>query len=287
MESLLYLAHYVHDLSPFAWEWREGQGIRYYGLAYVLGILTAWALLHLYARQERSQLRGEAIGNTLFGLIIGMMLGGRLGYFIFYYPAVFFTDPLAVLRVWEGGMASHGGFIGVIIALAWTARANRISFWHLSDLLASVGAAGLFFGRIANFINGELWGRISDVRWAVVFPGSAPPGTPLEAIPARHPSQLYQASLEGLALFIYLQIRFWKSSVTQRHPGHLAGEFLLFYAIARIVGEIFREPDEGVSLILGLNRGAFYSLFFLLAGLAMIIFSRQRKTEKSSSGKPV
>ena len=291
MEALLVTGHYVHDLSPFLWEWREGQGIRYYGLAYVLGVVVAWALLHLYAQKGRSPLQGEAIGNALLALIIGVMVGGRLGYFVFYHPGTLLSDPLALLRVWEGGMASHGGILGVIAALFWVARQNKLSFWRLADLLASVGAAGLLFGRVANFINGELWGRITEVSWGVIFPASVPPGTPIEEIPARHPSQLYQAGLEGLALFLYMQIRFWGSRVCQRSPGQLAGEFLAVYAVARIIAERYREADEGVSQIFGLNRGAFYSLFLLVAGISLIVWRRgggpteDSKKQKKNPGK--
>lgn len=166
-------------------------------------------------------------------------------------------------------MASHGGFAGVAVALWWIARSERLPFLHLADVLCSAAPAGLLFGRIANFINGELWGRITDVPWAVIFPGSASPGTPPHLILPRHPSQLYQAALEGGVLLAFMQWRLWRSDVVRSHPGRLAGEFLLAYALLRMIGELFREPDAG--LILGLSRGTFYSIFLVAAGLALML----------------
>jgi len=172
-------------------------------------------------------------------------------------------------------MASHGGMIGVALALAWFARSQKIPFLHLGDLITSAAPPGLLVVRVANFINGELWGRISVVPWAVIFPRSMPPGTPLSHIPPRHPSQLYEAALEGALLLVYMQWRFWKSGVVRSSPGRLSGEFFLLYAIVRIIGESFREPDAGVSLILGMSRGTFYSIFLIAFGLWLCL---RRKT---------
>jgi phosphatidylglycerol:prolipoprotein diacylglycerol transferase len=183
---------------------------------------------------------------------------------------------MAFFRVWDGGMASHGGFIGVGVAIAWFARSRKIPFLHLADLIASTAAVGLLFGRIANFINGELWGKIADVPWAVIFPHSASPTTPLHLILPRHPSQLYAAALEGALLLAIMQWRFWRSDIVRTKPGHLAGEFWLIYALVRIVGEAFREPDAG--LIMGLNRGAFYSFFLVAGGLVFIGLARRKST---------
>ncbi len=162
-------------------------------------------------------------------------------------------------------MASHGGMIGVVIAVAWFARSEGIPFLHLCDLVATTAPAGLFFGRIANFINGELWGKVSYVSWAVVFPLSEP-GVPVGMIAPRHPSQLYEAALEGALLLGLMQWRFWRTDAIRR-PGRIAGEFLIAYACVRIAGETFREPDA--ALILGLSRGTFYSLFMIGFGLLM------------------
>jgi phosphatidylglycerol:prolipoprotein diacylglycerol transferase len=265
-------SHWVHDLDPFLVRFTEHIGIRYYGLAYVLGFLAAGWLLRRYARAGRTTLPAAAGSDLVFWLVAGVFIGGRLGYFLLYRSAEFLRDPLVLVRVWEGGMASHGGFVGVALVLLWFARAQRQPFWHVSDLVVSAAPVGLLFGRIANFINGELWGRVSEVPWAVIFPTSARPGTPLLLIEPRHPSQLYAAALEGLVLLVWMQVRVWRTGVLRDAPGRLTGEFLLGYAILRAVGELFREPDAG--LILGLSRGTFYSLFFAAAGLAIIARSR-------------
>ena len=257
------LAYWVHDLSPFLGPHWGNFGIRYYGLSYLLGFLTAGWLLTRYARTGRSQLPVTKIADFMFVIVLGVMLGGRLGSFLLYHPEQLLHDPLSFFRVWEGGMASHGGMIGVAVALAWFGSATKIRFLHLGDLIASVAPAGLLFGRIANFINGELWGKPSRVAWAVIFPAS--PGPPMP----RHPSQLYEAALEGALLLAFMQWRFWRGDEVRRHPGRLCGEFLLAYAVARAIGETFREPDA--SLIFGLSRGTFYSLFLIGGGLWLIL----------------
>lgn len=258
------LAYWVHDLSPFLIEFGGGFGLRYYGLAYLLGFLAAGWLLQRYARAGRSLLPREQIVDFMMAIVIGVLVGGRLGYFLFYETELVRQNPLALLRVWEGGMASHGGFIGVAVAVAWFAHTRRIPFWHVGDLIASTAAAGLLFGRVANFINGELWGKLATVPWAVIFENTGGGPDP------RHPSQLYQAALEGALLLAFMQWRFWRSRVVLERPGRLAGEFLLGYAGLRIIGEVFREPDAGVTLLLGLSRGTFYSIFLAAAGLWLI-----------------
>ncbi len=265
-------AHWVHDLDPFLVRFSEHVGIRYYGLAYVVGFAAAAWLLHRYARAGRTTLPPAAAADLVFWLVAGVFVGGRLGYFLLYRLGEFLRDPLVLVRVWEGGMASHGGFLGVAVVLAWFARNQRQPFWHVADLVVSAAPVGLFFGRLANFINGELWGRVSDVPWAVVFPQSAPPGTPLLLIEPRHPSQLYAAGLEGLVLLAWMQLRVWRGRVLQDSPGRLTGEFLVGYAVLRSLGEVFREPDA--ALILGLSRGTFYSLF--VAAVGVVILRRAR-----------
>ncbi len=262
------LAYWVHDWDPFLIQFSESFGIRYYGVAYLLGFLAGGWLLARYWKARRSQLPAEQVSDLMIALVLGVMIGGRLGSFLLYDPGALVRDPLSFFRVWEGGMASHGGMLGVAVALAWFARSRKIPFLHLGDLVASVAPAGLFFGRIANFINGELWGKSTTVAWAVIFPKSPEPLMP------RHPSQLYEAALEGLLIFVVLQWRFWKTDAVQKSPGRLAGEFFLLYAIARAVCEVFREPDA--SLILGLSRGTFYSLFLIVGGVALILASRRR-----------
>jgi phosphatidylglycerol:prolipoprotein diacylglycerol transferase len=269
------LAHWVHDLDPVIWHIAGPIALRWYGLSYLAGFAAAWLLLAWYRRAGRSALDAAQRERLFFALIIGVMVGGRLGSMLLYDFSNWLRDPLLVLRFWDGGMASHGGFIGVCCALWWFAGGRRRPLLATADLISTVTAPGLFFGRIANFINGELWGRISDVPWAVIFPGSAHPNTPVEWIAPRHPSQLYEAALEGLVLFAYMQWRFWRGGPATRHPGRLTAEFLLAYAILRSIGEVFREPDAG--LILGLSRGVFYSLFLALAGIALLVWIRRTR----------
>ena len=262
--------YWIHDLDPFLWQfpdsfsqWGPG-GIRWYGIAYLAGFISAFFLLKRYHHLKRSPYDGEQVMNLMTFLVLGVLLGGRIGYALLYRWDEFTEDPLILLRVWEGGMASHGGFVGVCIAVLWYARHSKQSPFPIGDIIVSVVPPGLFFGRIANFINGELWGRTTEVSWGVLFPKA--PGF-LEGV-ARHPSQLYAATLEGLCTFVFIQWRFWKSDVTQRVPGRLAGEFLVAYAIARIVNEFFRQPDA--TLIMGMSRGQFYSLFLVLGGVILI-----------------
>jgi len=268
--------HWVHDLSKFVplLPHTETIGVRYYGLAYVLGFVGAAWLLQRYAKHARSLIPAAEVVDFLFVIMIGVFLGGRLGWFILYHPEMLVKDPLSFFRVWEGGMASHGGFIGVAVAITLYARKRAIPFLHVSDLIVSAAPFGLLLGRIANFINGELWGTISNAPWAIIFPESDV-GSPVSMIAPRHPSQLYEAALEGFMLFSYMQWRFWKSDTPLRRPGQLSGEFLLVYAAARMVCEQFREPDA--DLIMGLSRGTFYSVFLIVAGLAILAFSRRSK----------
>lgn len=267
------LAYWTHDLSPFLIRFTDTIGIRYYGLSYLLGFFTAAWLLIRYARAGRSQLPADKVPDLIVAVVLGVMIGGRLGSFLLYHPEQLIEDPLSFFRVWEGGMASHGGMIGVAIALGWFARRQKIPFLHLADLIVSAAPAGLFFGRIANFINGELWGKPTTVPWAVIFPLSPHPLMP------RHPSQLYEAALEGLLLLALMQWRFWRSDVIARSPGRLSGEFLLAYAVVRAMGELFREPDA--ALILGLSRGTFYSIFLVVAGIVLIAVSSRRAENKA------
>jgi phosphatidylglycerol:prolipoprotein diacylglycerol transferase len=272
------LAYWVHNLSPFIIRFSENFGIRYYGLAYVLGFVAGGWLLKRYHAAGRTPLTFDAAMDLVVTVVVGVFLGGRLGYFILYHPETFMADPLGILRVWEGGMASHGGFVGVAVALWVFARWRKISFLHLGDLIVSAAPVGLFLGRVANFINGELWGRPTRVAWAVIFPLSERAGTPVEHMFPRHPSQLYEAATEGLLLLAFAQWRLWKTDVL-RQPGRLAGEFLIGYALVRMFCEQFREPDAGINLVrffgAELSRGAFYSIFLIVAGLALVILARR------------
>ncbi len=269
----VFFAFWIHEATPFLGPHWGNLGVRYYGLSYLLGFLAAGWLLVRYARAGRSRLPESQVSDFMVAIVLGVLLGGRLGYFIFYRPGDVAGNPLVLFRVWEGGMASHGGFLGVTLAVAWFARTRHISFLHLGDLIASTAPVGLFLGRIANFLNGELWGKPTLVRWAVIFTSPESHGVP------RHPSQLYEAALEGAVLFAYIQWRFWRSAVVARQPGRLAGEFLLGYAAMRAICELFREPDA--SLILGLSRGTFYSLFLVAGGLLLVAMARSRPPQNA------
>ncbi len=262
------LAYWVHDLSPFIIQFTENFGIRWYGLSYILGFLAAYLLLDYYYKKGRSPWNADQQATAFWAIILGVVLGGRLGYMFLYNFQEFLHNPLIVIRVWEGGMASHGGMLGSVLAGIWFTRKTKTPFLKTADIFCTLPPLGLFFGRIANFINGELWGKVTDVPWAVIFPASPFPLSP------RHPSQLYAAVLEGLLLLIYTQIRFWTGKPKNRPEGQLCGEFFLAYALVRIFGETFREPDA--SLIFGLSRGVFYSLFLAAGGIAMIIWARRK-----------
>ncbi|MCB1120365.1 MAG: prolipoprotein diacylglyceryl transferase [Verrucomicrobiae bacterium] len=261
--------YYRHNWDPFVIQFSEGFGIRWYGLAYVLGFLTAAWLLSLYFKKGKSPFNKDQQYNVLLILVVGTMLGGRLGYMLLYDLDTLLSAPWKIIEVWKGGMASHGGIAGIVVACLYLGYRYKQSPWKVGDIVVTLGPAGILFGRLANFINGELWGKISTVPWAVVFPEAMPFGVP------RHPSQLYEAVLEGLFMLVYLQFRFWRSDVTERRPGQLTGEFFILYALVRIFGEQFREPDA--ALILGMSRGIFYSIVMLLVGVAFVVARRKTK----------
>jgi len=270
--------YWVNQLDPVMIHIYGNFGIRYYGLAYLLAFVIGILLLRWYYRAGKSPLDPQQIESAIFALILGVMLGGRLGDVILYDGADFLRDPWMVFRIWDGGMASHGGFVGVALALVWISYKFKLSFLRLSDLLCTIVPPGLLLGRIANFINGELWGKVTTVPWAVIFPKSAAPNTPFDLLAARHPSQLYEAALEGAVLLVYTQWRLWRTDA-QKTPGRLSGEFLVLYAVVRIIGEQFREPDAG--LIFGLSRGIFYSIFLLVTGVIVIFYANCRHGQTS------
>ena len=272
MELLRVFAYHVHQPRPFLIQFTETFGIRYYGLAYILGFLVGAWLLSRYYRKGLSPYNSEQQTDLFVALIVAVVAGGRVGYFFFYTPELILSEPWKVFFVWEGGMASHGGFTGVAVATLYIARKHRQSFWLTSDLVCSLAPAGLLFGRIANYLNGELWGKVTDVSWAVLFSTAPDRGT----LP-RHPSQLYEAALEGLFMLLYSQYRIWKTPTLKKHPGSLVGEFLLIYSILRVVGEQFREPDA--ALTLGLSRGTTLSILMGLAGLVIAVSARARTND--------
>lgn len=259
------LAYWVHDLDPVALRFPEGwplRGVHWYGLAYAAGFLVAGFLLSRWRRRGLTPLKDSLDESTLItAIMVGVILGGRLGHVLLYARAEFAADPTMVFRVWQGGMASHGGFLGVVLAGLWFARSRRIPFLALADLLAALAPAGLLFGRLANFVNAELVGRVTDVPWAVVFPH--------EGQEPRHPSQLYEAFGEGLLPLLWVLWRYPR----RLPPGRLAGEFLLFYSAARILTECFRTPEDGY--ILGLTAGQFWTLPLAATGLFLVLRTRR------------
>ncbi len=235
--------------------------IRWYSLAYVVGIVGGWWLIKWLDR-DRPILSKEALDDSILFAILGIILGGRLGYVLFYKFGYYLEHPMEILQVWQGGMSFHGGMIGFLLAMAWLARKHKIHFITLTDRLAVVAPMGLFFGRIANFINGELYGRVTDSRFGMIFPHS-------DGLP-RHPSQLYQATLEGLLLFIVLLL-LATSTKAKEITGRLSGVFMLGYGVARTVGELFREPDSQLGFLMaGLTMGQLLSLPMIALGLYLL-----------------
>ena len=250
------------QLGPFA--------IRWYALAYIAGLVIGWRIMRRVCAQPPGVLSPEKIDDFLLWAALGVILGGRLGYVLFYKPTDFLHDPLQILIIWQGGMSFHGGLLGVISAILIYALRNATDPFMLSDLVAIVAPIGLFFGRIANFINGELWGRHSDVAWAMIFPHGGP-------MP-RHPSQLYQAFFEGVVLLAVVAL-VWRMTDARRRPGLLTGTFCAGYGVARIVGEIFREPDSFLGFILGSNwltMGMILSLPMVAFGAWLIVRAKRR-----------
>jgi phosphatidylglycerol---prolipoprotein diacylglyceryl transferase len=246
--------------------------IYWYALAYVAGLLFAsWYLKRLVTFPKlwgafRPTLTVQQVDDLFLWSILGVIVGGRLGYVLFYKPKFYFTHPVEIFKTLDGGMSFHGGFLGVVLACWLFSRRNNIQFDRLLDLAAAVSTVGLGLGRVANFINAELWGRPSDLPWAVMFPG--------EAL-ARHPSQLYEALLEGLLLFAVVRLATHRYDVLQ-HPGRAAGIFAVGYGLSRIFVEYFREPDIHLGYYAGfLTMGMLLSLPLVIAGIWMLLRSRQ------------
>lgn len=236
--------------------------IRWYALAYIAGLLGGWWYMRILSRRAPRPVPEAAIGDFVTWAIIGIIVGGRLGYVLFYKPAYFAANPDQILAVWQGGMSFHGGLIGVITATILFARRRRIPLLVFADLIACAAPIGLLLGRLSNFINGELYGRATDVAWAVAFPAGGGIG--------RHPSQIYEACLEGLVLFALLFALF-RWTRTRLFPGMLTGIFLTGYGVARFAIEFFREPDAHLGfLFAGATMGQLLSLPLILAGLAFI-----------------
>ena len=240
--------------------------IRWYGLMYLIGFGAAFLLARSRIKQGKSGNISSAVFDDLFFFsVLGVVLGGRLGYVLFYKPGYYVSHPLEILAVWQGGMSFHGGFLGVLLAMVYIARKYRIPWLAIMDFIAPLVPPALAAGRIGNFINGELWGRTTDVAWGMVFRGAGP-------LP-RHPSQLYQFALEGVLLFAIL----WLYSAKPRPAGAVSAMFLIGYGILRFAAEFFREPDDFLGLLaFNLSMGQWLSLPMILAGIVMLAWAGRK-----------
>lgn len=256
-------------LSPVAFSIGSFQ-LKWYSLAYLFGILLGYWYMGRMLKQPGAPMAQRHADDLMLYSTLGIILGGRLGYVTFYRPDLFAT-PLEVFKVWEGGMSFHGGLIGVLLAIGYLVWRNKLSYVRVGDYVACVVPFGLLFGRLANFVNAELWGRPTDVAWAVIFP-TDPAGLP------RHPSQLYEAGLEGALLAIILGLLFWKTQVRHR-PGFLGGVFLAGYGASRFFVEYFRNPDQHLIEFAertGLSMGQWLTVPMILIGLYLIFTSGGR-----------
>ena len=263
------------DIDPIAFSIGP-LAIHWYGLAYVVGIMLGW----FYARRlagndtlwpaNASPITKTQLDDFVVWAALGIVLGGRIGYILFYDMPAVIESPIRAIQIWNGGMSFHGGITGTTLAMILFARKNNIPIWSLFDIVAGVVPIGLFFGRIANFINGELWGRLADVPWAVVFPSGGPF--------ARHPSQLYEAGLEGIVLLSVLALLIYGFRAL-KSPGLISGVFVCGYALSRIFVEFFREPDAQLGYLLGtgwLTMGMVLSFPMILLGLWAIVRARRQ-----------
>jgi phosphatidylglycerol---prolipoprotein diacylglyceryl transferase len=305
---------YLHDLDPIIFRLWDNVGPRWYGMAYVLAFICAYVLLRQLSKRDYLELPVARVADFVtWAALFGVMLGGRLGYVFFYRPEML-REPLSILRVWEGGMSSHGGIIGLFLFTLYYARRHKVSWTNVGDNVVVAAPIGLFFGRCANFINGELYGRAANVSWAMQFPKELlEPANAVEAehaiaacqridpslsapetivaavrhnpqvketlrtiLTPRHPSQLYEAFFEGLVLFLILWIVRTKF---RTRNGVLTGLFFICYAILRIFAENFREPDA--PLVGAFTRGQFFSFFLILIGIGFLLAARLGKTARA------
>jgi phosphatidylglycerol:prolipoprotein diacylglycerol transferase len=252
------------SIGPFA--------VRWYALAYIVGIITGWFYARAIIASDRlwggrAPFTVTDFDDFVIWITLGIILGGRIGYVLFYNLPHFAANPIEIFELWNGGMSFHGGVIGCILAVVLFAKQRAVPTLSLADVTAAVAPIGLFLGRLANFINGELWGRPTDVPWAMVFPhgGDLP----------RHPSQLYEAALEGVVLFIVLALLMHSGAL--KRPGLLTGVFAIGYAVARTTCEFFREPDIQLGFLWGgLTMGMLLCIPLLLAGIAVLAIAFQR-----------
>ena len=247
--------------------------VRWYSLAYITGILVGWWYLTKLVTRPGAPMTKAQVEDLVIYATLGIILGGRFGYILFYRPEML-GQPLSMLKLWEGGMSFHGGVIGVILGVLWFARSQKVNWLRTLDYLVVVYPIGHFLGRLANFVNGELWGRETMVAWGMIFPGGGDV--------VRHPSQLYQAGLEGLVLGLILSVLFWKSDARLK-PGALAGHFVFWMGGFRFVAETVREPDVGVHGLLGMTMGQTLCVPMILLGLYLILTAQGRRDRADAS----
>src|SRR5262245_12294504 len=247
-------------------------GIRWYALAYIVGIVLGWVYARKILRTERfwggpAPISVVQFDDYVLWVTLGIILGGRTGYVLFYNLPHFIAHPLEIFQLWQGGMSFHGGFLGCVVAVLLFGWRNKVPVLSLGDVTCAVGTIGLLLGRVANFVNGELWGRVTDVPWAFVFPTGGP-------LP-RHPSQLYEAGLEGILLFVVLTFMIRRGALLR--PGLIIGTFAILYGLARIFSEFFREPDKQLGFLWGpLTMGMLLSLPMIAAGVAFVLWAVRR-----------
>ena len=239
--------------------------VHWYGLMYLIAFALVWLLGRYRIKKGMLDITLKRFEDLIFYGVLGVILGGRLGYVLFYQPSFYLTHPLEIFSIWDGGMSFHGGLLGVLLAMYLFARKENKTFFEIADFIAPLVPLGLACGRLGNFINGELWGRPSDVPWAMIFPGAGNL--------ARHPSQLYQMMLEGILLFIIL----WFFSGKKRPVGQVSAVFLIGYGFFRFIAEYTREPDSYLgTLALGFSMGQWLSIPMILAGILLYIFSANK-----------
>ena len=262
----------LYSFGPFA--------IRWYALAYIAGILLGWLYARAIIAKERywggpAPLTVLDYDDFVLWVTLGIILGGRIGYVLVYNLGYFVEHPLEAFQLWKGGMSFHGGFLGCVLAVGLFAWKRGISFLSLGDITCAVGPIGLLLGRIANFVNGELWGRPTDVPWAMIFPGREAGGDP------RHPSQLYEAMLEGLVLLLVLHVLIRRGALER--PGVIIGAFAMLYAVFRSFCELFREPDVQLGFLWhGTTMGMLLSVPLFLAGLGFVAYALRRQPVRST-----